>query len=236
MKKKVFAILAMFLALGSANAQNAVEPYIKGIFEQMKVKTTLEFGLSPHTQYFLESSNKVISIEFITHGYGPDNLKAHIEKNRSYSNWIPIAFFSGYHGDVNWAPYRYYGSESVYKATSHICSTHQSFASIDDFYITEINSFVANLKKCYKIDVAHVGGCVLLRGDVVQILFGKVPVIIGANTRNTGADYFGYWTMTPSQDYEEIYFPQADSTVWVSKKQDYQNLAETLKQMANEGL
>jgi hypothetical protein len=233
MKQAFFALIAMFIGLGSANAQSATEPYVKSIFDQMKVKTTLEFGLSPHTQYFLESSNKVISIEFITHGFGPDNLKTNIEKNRSYSNWVPIAFFSGYHGDVNWAPYRYYGSESVYKATSHLCSTQESFASIDDFYITEINSFVTNLKKCYKIDLAYVGGSILLRGDIVQLLFGKVPVIIGANTKNTPSDYYGYWAMTPSSDYEELYFAQLDNTIWISKKEEYRALTERLKEIAN---
>lgn len=231
MKRILLLLLAALCTAKQIQAETkSVAPeYIQAIFDHITVRTTLEFGLSAHTPYFLESSKKAISIDFITNGYGPENLKNAIERNRSYSNWIPIAFFSGFHGDVNWAPYRYYGSESVYKATSHIGATHQSFASIDDFYITELNSFIANLKKCYKIDLAQVGGCVLIRGDIVQILFGKVPVIIGEATSYINPDYFGYKNIVVPNDYEEICIPKNDITVWISKGEEYRTLAEKLR-------
>lgn len=234
MKRILFSLLAVLCITQPTQAQtksNAPE-YLQTIFDHMNVRTTLEFGLSTQTTYFLESSKKVISIDFITNGYGPDNIKNAIERNRSYSNWIPIAFFSGFHGDVNWAPYRYYGSESVYKATSHIGATHQSFASIDDFYITELNSFITNLKKCYKIDVAQIGGCVLIRGDIVQILFGKVPVIIGEATSYINPDYFGYKNIVVPNDYETINIPKYDITIWISKNEEHRSLAEKLKAFA----
>jgi hypothetical protein len=105
---KKFCFFTLFLL--TLHAQN-VDPYLQTIFDHLKVKTTLEFGMGQNTPYFLQNSGKVISIEFITHGYGPENMKGYLEKNREFSNWIPIAFFSGFHGDMNWAPYRYYGSE-----------------------------------------------------------------------------------------------------------------------------
>jgi hypothetical protein len=230
--KKIFFALCTFLFMLQMEAKSPASPFVQTIFDHLKVKTTLEFGLSEETNYFLESSTKVISIEFITNGYGPESLKAAIEKKKSYSNWIPIAFFSGFHGDVNWAPYRYYGSESVYKATSHMCATHQSFAGIDDFYLTELNSFINNLKKCYKIDVAHIGGSILLRGDLVQILFGKVPVIIGTGTHYPPQDLFGYNNLTVPSDYEAIVLPQYQTTIWISQKEEFKALTEDLRKLA----
>jgi hypothetical protein len=226
--KKVFLFIFSCLVVLKAQAA-AVDPYIQTIFDHQKVKTTLEFGFGPQTRFFLDRSNKVISIEFITHGYGPESLKSQIEVNRGISNWVPIAFFSGFHGDVNWAPYRYYGSESVYKATSHVCSYHESFSSIDDFYLTEIQSFITNLKKCYKIDVAYIGGSILLRGEIVQILFGKVPVIIGSGTANDSQDYFLYQNLKVPSDYEEIFLESYNATVWVSSKEEYKTLIDSLR-------
>lgn len=220
-----FTALA-YLLLTPANAA-LTEDYLQDIFNHSKVKTTLEFGLDKYTPYFLESSTKVISIEFITHGYGPENMKAAIERYKGYSNWIPIAFFTGYHGDVNWAPYRYYGSESVYKATSHQGFHGTSYTPIDDFYVTELGSFINNLKKCYKIDVAFIGGCIYLRGDLVQLLFDKVPVIIG--TGNPSQSIYGYPFMKGSDNYEAIYISPYNTTVWIVKKDEYQSLIETLK-------
>jgi len=229
--KKIFLLLVLCIGIfTSTHAQNTVqtEPYLQTIFNHSKIRTVLEFGLGPYTSYFLESANKVISIEFITNGYGPETIKQNIENYRNYSNWIPIAFFSGYHGDVNWAPYRYYGSESVYKATSYQAAKHQSFASIDDFYITELNAFTSNLKKCYKIDVACVGGSIIIRGDIVQSLFGKVPVIIAHGTNDSSKDFFGYSRISMPDDYEA--FSLGDTTIWINKKEEYRELIAKLYQ------
>ena len=229
MKKTLFGIIAFFSAFQSIYAQQEDPPrYLQTIFDNLKVKTALEFGISSYTQTLLESSSKVISVDFITHGHGPGLLKAEIERNQSYSNWIPIAYFTGYHGEVNWAPYRYYGSESVYKAISHAGVTHESYALIDDFYITELNSFITNLKKCYKIDLAHIGGAMLLRGELIQIMFGKIPVIIGCHTRSNSVDLYGYNNLVTPDDYEEIYIPTYNTTVWVSNKEEYRILREQL--------
>ncbi len=225
--KKILSLFFFFLTALHAHNERADQPYIQTIFNHLKVKTILEFGISGNTRFFLASSNKVISIEFITNGYGPDNLRHHIEKNRDFQNWVPIAYLSGYHGDAGWAPYKYYGTESVYKATSYISANHKSFASIDDFFITEIGAFVTNLKKCYKIEVAHVGGSILIRGDLIQLLFDKVPIIVGTNSQFSGIDFYGYGNIRTPDSYEEIRL--GGDTVWVSRKEEYRSLLNALK-------
>lgn len=228
--KKILLSFFTFLSISIQGSE--LPPYLKTVFEQMKVRTALEFGISGHTSELLKEAGKVITIEFITHGYGPDALKAEMEKCKGISNWIPIAYFTGYQGDVNWAAYRYFGTESVYKATCHQAETHQSFSSIDDFYITEISSFLANLKKCYKLDLVEVGGAVILRGDIINALFGKVPVIVGTSSSDS-TNLFGYNIVKTPEDYEEIVFRSHNITVWVSKAEEHTALREALLSTAH---
>jgi hypothetical protein len=89
------------------------------LFQEHKVKWLLEFGMGNWTKYFLDSCNRVISVDFITHGYGPEVYKKFVNLYRDYSNWTPIAYFSSYFGDPSFAPYRHLGSDSVYRAASY---------------------------------------------------------------------------------------------------------------------
>jgi len=214
-------------------------PCFNEIFKVLKVKTLLEFGLGYSTKYFLDSCKKVISIEVITHGYGPDFMKKFIQLYRDYSNWIPIAYFSGYQGDVNWAPYKYLASDNVYKACSHQCSVGvPHYSTIDNFYKKELNEFISNLTRYNKVDVVFINPALFLRGDLVEILFDKVPVIVAhaTNSRKFGqtgkADTWGYSRLVARDEYEEIYIPtKSGTTVWISKTPEYQPLIQALKQL-----
>ena len=157
-------------------------PHFKKIFSLTKVKTLLEFGLGNGTKYFLDSCNKVISIDFITHGYGPGSLQHYLSFYQELPNWIPIAYFSGYRGECTFAPYKYLASEHVYKACSYQTVTHKNYALIDDFYRIELNAFINSLIKCHKIDLAFVHPVLFLRSDLVELLFSKVNVIVATET------------------------------------------------------
>src|SRR5215468_1213176 len=50
-------------------------PLFREIFSHYKVGILLEFGLGFSTKYFLDSCDKVISIEFVTNGCGPEWMK-----------------------------------------------------------------------------------------------------------------------------------------------------------------
>ncbi|HNA62153.1 MAG TPA: hypothetical protein PKW79_03660 [Rhabdochlamydiaceae bacterium] len=211
--------------------------HFKEIFSQTKVRTFLEFGLGLSTKYFLDNSRKVISVEFITHGYGPEYYKKCVQFFNQAYNWIPIAFFSGYKGDTDWAPYKYLGSEAVYKAAAYQCGTHKNYALIDDFYLIELDAFVKNLQKYHQIDIAFVDPGIYLRGDLVQILFGKVPIIVAHDTycRALGDkdDVYGYSRIVTPDHYEEIFLPYGvGTTVWVSLNGHYQELINNLKKYA----
>lgn len=214
-------------------------PHFKKMFNLMKIKTLLEFGMGNETKYFLDICNKVISIEFITHGYGPEHFQHMLSLFKEIPNWIPIGFFSGYRGDFTFAPYRYLASEHVYKACSYQTTTHKNYAFIDDFYRIELNAFIANLIKCHKIDVAFVHSVLFLRSDLVEALFSKVNVIVALDThcRKIGmdTDVYGYSRLTVPENYEEIYLPGGGgTTIWVVKKEAFYSLTEALKTYAQE--
>lgn len=207
----------------------------KKLFEMTKIKTFFEFGLGYPTKYLLEHSNKVISVDFITHGYGPETMKKFLNLYADYSNWIPIAFFSGYLGwDYNWAPYKHMGSDSVYRATSYQHANHKDYAKLDDFYLIELNAFITNLLKHNKADVAFIGHAIFLRGDIVRLLFDKVPIIIAHNTdkRNMGDmdDIYRLSQVVTPDNYEEIFFPlTGGTTAWIIKNDKYLTLIDALQ-------
>lgn len=208
--------------------------HFKFLFDRHKVRTFLEFGLGYSTAYFLERCHKVISIEFITHGYGPQWMQYSVELFREASNWVPIAYFSGFLGDTNWARYKYVGSEAVYRACSYQCATHQNYALQDDFYLTELNAFLKNLVRSNKPEVAFVDAGLVLRGDLVTLMFGKVPIIVAHDTawrglKKPGADVYGYTRIETPDTYEEIYLDSgAGTTLWVVKKPEYEGLRKAL--------
>jgi hypothetical protein len=205
------------------------------IFDALKVRTLMEFGIGYGTKYFLDRASKVISVDIITHGYGPDLMKKFLHVYRDYSNWIAIAMFSGYRGwDYDWAPYKHLASEAIYKATSYACSFHKSYAKIDDFYLVELGNFLDKLLKYNRIEVAFMGQSTFIRGEMIQMLFGKIPVLVAHNTdkrnqKNPDDQYNLVLVETPDT-YEEIFVPtQGGTTVWIEKKEKYAPLIEALK-------
>lgn len=212
-------------------------PHFKKLFNAFNVRTFFEFGVGFSTKYFLDCCDKVISVEFVTPGYGPEWLKSCLSLYQDYSNWVPIVYFTGYQEDVKWAPYKYIGSDSVYTAASYQCATHKNYAVIDDFYLKELEAFISRLAKSNNIDVAFVDAGIYLRGDMVQLLFDKVPVIVAHDTavRSAGIvdDVYGYSRIKTPDNYEEIYIPVGQgTTIWIVKKDSFQGLTEAMKKYA----
>lgn len=207
------------------------------IFNTFHVNTFLEFGLGYSTKYFLDSCEKVISVEFVTNGSGPDWIKKCLALYKDYSHWIPITYFSGCQGDTQWAPYKYMGSDHVYNACSYQCASHKDYSLIDSNYLRELDLFITSLTKCYSIGCAFVDPGIYLRGDLVSLLFFKVPIIVAHDTAprilKQDADVYGYSRIRTPDTYEEIEIPVGTgTTVWVQKQDSFQSLIEALKNYA----
>lgn len=208
--------------------------HIKEVFASMKVRTFLEFGVGFSTKYFIENSEKVISVEFVTPGSGPEWLQYCIGLFAGFNNWMPIAYFSGAGLDSLWAPYKYMGAESVYRAAAYQPVHYQSYALIDPSFLDDLNRFVESLMADNEIDVAFVDAGVCIRGDLVQVLFDKVPVIVAhdianKNTRHLN-DVYGYGRIVIPENYVEIHVPFGMGTAfWVKNDEENQNVIKNLQ-------
>jgi hypothetical protein len=206
------------------------------ILREINPRNMLEFGLGLATKYFLESCKRVVSVEVVTNGYGPETIRKYLQMYRDYSNWVPIAYFSGYRGDMSWAPYKYVGSDAVYVAGSYQCATHLSYEPIDPFYLKELGEFIGNVVKYNKIELALIHANIFLRGDMIQLCFHKIPIIVANFTscRANGEknDVWGYSQVKTPPEYVEIYIPTSrGTTVWVSRKPEFQPLINALSSL-----
>lgn len=210
-------------------------PHFRKIFENYKVRDFLEFGLGFSTKYFLDHCEKVISVEFVTNGCGPDWIKECIKIFAGCPNWEPIAYFSDYRGDPSWSKHSFFGSDQVYKAASFQCSHHRTYPFVDNAYMVELDSFISSLIQKNHIDIAFVDAGVYIRGDLVQLLFNKVPVIVAHDARcraqGEKEDVYAYYRILPPNNYEEMFIDAGNGTmVWIEKSDELAPVREALKE------
>ena len=212
--------------------------HIKRIFSKMKIRTFLEFGVGFSTKYFIDNCDKVISVEFVTPGSGPEWLKYCIDLYRDYKTWTPIAYFTGNGLDTSWAPHKYMGAESVYQAAAYQPVYYKSYALIDPSFLDDLKSFVEQQVAVNPIDMAFVDSGICIRGDLVQVLFNNVPIIaahdIAPKNRRHLDDVYGYGRIVVPENYEEIHVPFGMGTAfWVKKEAQYTKVIEELKRYTN---
>ena len=215
--------------------------HFKRLFKTVKVRTFLEFGVGFSTKYFIDKCQKVISVEIVTPGTGPEWLKYCIDLYRSYDTWKPIAYFAGNGLDTSWAPYKYMGAESVYKAAAYQPVHRKSYALIDPSFLDDLHNFVTQQVVENEIDVAFVDAGVCIRGDLVQVLFNKVPIIVAHDVARKEIrhldDVYGYGRVVVPENYIEIYIPFGMGTAfWVKKEDKYLKVIKDLQNYANKRL
>jgi hypothetical protein len=211
--------------------------HIRQVFNHVKVRTFLEFGVGFSTKYFLEHSENVVSVEFVTDGTGPDWFKYCMHLFRKEPNWTPIAYFSGYSGDTSWALHKYMGSDSVFHAAAYQPVQLTSYAAIDGSFLEDLSAFISQQVIDNIVDVAFVDCGIYLRGDLVQLLFDKVPIIIAHDVGPRGQllqnDVYGYGRIVVPDHYREIYVHKGMGTAfWIRKGKKYDNLIEELQEYA----
>jgi hypothetical protein len=214
--------------------------HLKRIFNKLHVRTFMEFGLGFSTKYFIDNSEHVISVEFITPGSGPDWMKYCLNLYRNYYGWTPIAYFSGPGLDTSWAPHSYIGLDSVYRACAYQPVHCKSYASIDPTFLDDLNNFVERQVSAYNIDVAFVDAGVCIRGDLVQVLFNKVPIIaahdVGKKEIRHLDDVYGYGRIIVPENYIEIHVPFGMGTAfWIKNEDQYLPLIKDLQDYVIQG-
>lgn len=223
--------------------------HFKKVLNKMHVRDFLEFGLGFSTKYFIDHCEKVISVEIITPGSGPEWFAYCIDLFRDCKTWTPIAYVSGDCPEIGYGfgvpsscvPYIYSGDFSVYKAASYQPVHRKSYALIDPSYLADLNRFVDGLVAKNNIDLAFVDAGVCIRGDLVQVLFNKVPIIVAHDIRCKKTrhidDVYGYDRVQIPANYVEIHVPFGMGTAfWVKMEEPYLNIIrELLEYVATEG-
>ncbi len=215
--------------------------HFKKIFNKMPVRTFLEFGVGFSTKYFIDNSNKVISVEFVTPGSGPEWLKYCIDLYRNCNTWTPIAYFAGNGLDVSWARYKYMGSESVYKAAAYQPVYCRSYALIDPSFLDDLNNFIEQQTAVNEIDMAFVDAGICIRGDLVQTLFNKVPIIVAHDVARKEIrhldDVYGYGRVVVPENYIEIHVPFGMGTAfWIKNEDKYVEIIKDLQDYVSSDL
>jgi hypothetical protein len=129
------------------------------------------------------------------------------------------------------------GAESVYKAAAYQPVHYKSYAKIDPSFLKDLSSFVAEQTKSNRVDVAFVDSGVCIRGDLVQVLFNEVPIIVAHDVapieRRLQHDVYGYGRVIAPTGYEEIYVSGGMGTAfWIKKDPKYAKLIDAMKKYA----
>ncbi len=191
-------------------------PHWRCLFNTMKIRGFLECGCGYSTAYFMDHADKVISIEYITPGYGDKWYQECLTLFADRSNWIPMT----YNADFR--------SNSFSNACAYQCSTHQDYALIDPTYLKELDQHfkqLINTSKSYgyPVDVAFVDPGVYVRGDLVKMLLAnKVPIVaahdtISDNGTHEKQNLYGWNKVVTPPNYVKIYIPFGQGTTfWIS--------------------
>lgn len=212
--------------------------HLKRVFKKLHIKTFMEFGVGFSTKYFMDHTDNVISVEFVTPGTGPEWMKYCLDLYRNCKNWTPITYFSGEGLDTSWAPNKYMGVEGIYGAAAYQPVSLKSYASIDPTFLDDLTLFVDKQIAEHKIDMAFVDCGICIRGDLVQVLFNKVPIIAAHDVapleRRHLTDVYGYGRVKAPDNYIEIFIPHGMGTAfWIKNTKEYAEIIQDLQKYSS---
>jgi len=179
-------------------------PYFDKLFEQIKIKNFLEFGLGEGTEYFLNKCDSVTSIEISTsprHKKWYDKCK---EKYIGYRNWKPIYIK---------------GSDKIIKA-DQLANKHGNPISYND-HIPELKKVIQSITSQ---DMIFVDSGIHNRGDILNLLFeeNRFDIITAHDTSRKKMRYYsiyGYNILKVPNDFAEFHFEggTVGTTFWIKE-------------------
>lgn len=231
MKKKIctmflnlFVIIFSYTNLHSVELEDLNDEYfsqsiwhsyiqdIDKIFKHTSIQSVLEFGLGYGTKYFLDRCQEVNSIEIILSDQSSEWYDDTLRLFKNYSNWKPQLI---------------HGSQFLYEANLKSYRDCLDPALYDATYILELKDLCENLCKDKEYDLIFVDPGFHMRGDLVNELFDKTPIIVADDT-NYGHQTYGWWKINTPYNYEKIEFKErGGTTFWIRK--DKKELITALK-------
>lgn len=183
-------------------------PPTEKLFERIKPKSIIEFGLGEGTKFFLDNYPRVLSVEIYT-----SNPELAESLPMSDLRWVDFYKKEFAHYD-NWGVFKYDCGELMMKAEKEVRREDKMQDPLDDKYMIEINKLIRFLFEKEKFDYAFVDHGMHLRGDFVNALFGHCDAI-GLHDFNTPGSYGNHRVKTPKNYTEEECLDGCGTKFWV---------------------
>jgi hypothetical protein len=174
--------------------------HLEKLFQNAKIDSVLEFGLGYGTKYFLDRCQEVTSCEIIL----PDQTMGWFTRTQDlfqkYSNWTPLLKR---------------GSLSMQQMNSLAVRSSKDPALHDATYLLELKDICDELFKDKGFELALVDPGFHMRGDLVNELFDRVPIIVAHDT-NIAPKIYGWEKVHTPSNYEKIVFTEGQgATFWI---------------------
>ncbi len=216
----------------------------KEIFASSAIRGVLELGMGTSTRFFLNNCPKVISVDFVNRALGPDWLNYCLKIFKYRTNWYPIAFLSGC--TLTTYPIEPYPRLQFIQGSTRVRDAHLLALRVpnralmtDKTYYTDLDGFARRVTRQNSIDLGFVISGLFLRGELVQSLFDKVPIIVvhdfpkDISKVDPSSDRYGYTFISAPSHYEAIYFGppvcQEGLKVWINKNDS--RFTDTIKRL-----
>lgn len=179
--------------------------HFRQLFEKVDIHSLVEFGLGNGTQYFLDHCDKVTSCEILLPHQSDGWFKA----------------YQAYAMTNRWTHIQKVGSVYLEKA-DRLAQDEKTDPSLQDAtYILELKDLCDELFTRNSFDIAFINPRIHLRGDLVNELFQRVPIIVAHDTSYGKREYGWYKVQTPSNYQKIVYKDGYGTTFWVHRdKQD----------------
>ena len=193
--------------------------YMEIVFREYKVGRLLEFGIGDGTEYLMDHSGEVVSVEI---SLGEFN-KGWYERCR------------GRYEGRNWQGVYVEAGEGIRRAHEEAMAV--GYPIKEGGHIMELREIMDGLGGGWDLIFVDPGIC--NRGDLVNLVMGKAGVIVGHDSTRDGrrvkSGTYGYEVVKVPGNYEEIHFEdtRCGTTVWVERT--LEGLRAGLKRRLGEG-
>ena len=181
--------------------------YFNEIFKHKKIKNLLEFGLGIGTEFLLENCSNVTSVEL---SLGDYNLDWYLRTKKTLTDY------------KNWESFYVDLPEEIKEADSR--AQNLKFPLEDTDYLVVLDNIVSPFIRRKKYDFIFVDAGIHLRGDLVNMCFGKSDIIAAHDTSRVPyrviPNVYGYNMVKVPDNYTEIYYEctYMGTTIWIENK------------------
>jgi hypothetical protein len=194
------------------------------IFQVLEKPRMLEWSAGFSTKYFLDMCSHVTSIELIPNSRSLNLFQYFFYLYRdAYASWQPLAC----------CPENLKERCEAFSPTLELSSVFSALenSNKEDFsYLKDLDALIHNLLSKQSIDISLVDSQLNLRGDIIQLLFNRVPIIVAYDTRPAKNNPYQYESVRTPDNYEKIVIEKGKGmTFWIEQSPDMEKVIKRLK-------